>query len=66
MNKDSVSTGWTLVAAVFAVLFALGQFGQVLVRYPNYFVIGLILVSFGMVMFFGDWKTVNADDMEDK
>ena len=66
MNRNSVATGWALVAVVFVALFAVGQFGRVLVRYPNYFVIALIFVSFGMVMFFGDWNTVNADDMEDK
>ena len=65
MKKDSVAAGWTLIAIVFAVLFALGQLGQVLVRYPNIFVVGLILVSFGMVMYFGDWKDVNAEDMEE-
>ncbi len=66
MKRDSVTTGWLLITAVFAVLFALGQFVQVLVHSPNLFVVGLILVSFGLVMFFGDWKDVNAEDMEDK
>ncbi len=66
MNKNSTTVGWLLIFVLFAALFILGQFFKILVVNPNLFVIGLIIVSFGVVMHFGESQKVNAEDMEDK
>jgi multisubunit Na+/H+ antiporter MnhC subunit len=55
---------WLIVCLTMLILFIAGKFSA-LVWHGNLFVIGLLILSVALSLYFAEWEKVKSEDMEE-